>query len=55
MAERLEAGYIWINGSSRHFLGVPFGGYKQSGVGREESVEELLSYVQTKAVNTWLT
>ena len=53
-AERLEAGYIWINGSSRHFLGVPFGGYKQSGIGREESVEELLSYVQVKAVNTAL-
>ncbi len=53
-AERLEAGYIWINGSSRHFLGVPFGGYKQSGIGREESVEELLSYVQLKAVNTTL-
>jgi betaine-aldehyde dehydrogenase len=52
--ERLEAGYIWINGSSRHFLGVPFGGFKQSGIGREESVEELLSYVQTKAVNTAL-
>jgi len=53
-AEQLEAGYIWINGSSRHFLGVPFGGYKQSGIGREESVEELLSYVQTKSVNTAL-
>ncbi|MBI4523313.1 MAG: aldehyde dehydrogenase family protein [Deltaproteobacteria bacterium] len=53
-AEQLEAGYIWINGSSRHFLGVPFGGYKQSGIGREESVEELLSYVQSKAVNTAL-
>ncbi|MCH8056066.1 MAG: aldehyde dehydrogenase family protein, partial [Deltaproteobacteria bacterium] len=54
IAERLEAGYLWINGSSRHFLGVPFGGYKQSGIGREESLEELLSYVQTKAVNTAL-
>ena len=53
-AEQLEAGYIWINGSSRHFLGVPFGGYKQSGIGREESLKELLSYVQTKAVNTTL-
>jgi len=53
-AERIEAGYIWINGSSRHFLGVPFGGFKQSGIGREESVEELLSYVQTKAVNAAL-
>lgn len=53
-AERLQAGYLWINGSSRHFLGVPFGGFKQSGIGREESLEELLSYVQTKAVNTSL-
>ncbi len=53
-AAQLEAGYVWINGSSRHFLGVPFGGYKQSGIGREESLEELLSYVQTKAVNTAL-
>ncbi|MBI2987216.1 MAG: aldehyde dehydrogenase family protein [Deltaproteobacteria bacterium] len=53
-AERLEAGYLWINGSSRHFLGVPFGGFKQSGIGREESVEELLSYTQVKAVNTAL-
>ncbi len=53
-AERLQAGYLWINGSSRHFLGVPFGGFKQSGIGREESLEELLSYVQTKAVNTAL-
>jgi acyl-CoA reductase-like NAD-dependent aldehyde dehydrogenase len=54
IAERIEAGYMWINGSSRHFLGVPFGGYKQSGIGREESVEELLSYVQIKAINTAL-
>ncbi|MFQ5851839.1 MAG: aldehyde dehydrogenase family protein [Candidatus Binatia bacterium] len=53
-AERLEAGFLWINDSSRHFLGVPFGGYKQSGIGREESLEELLSYVQTKSVNTAL-
>jgi betaine-aldehyde dehydrogenase len=53
-AELIQAGYIWINGSSRHFLGVPFGGFKQSGIGREESLEELLSYLQTKAVNTAL-
>jgi len=50
-ARRLEAGYIWINGSSRHFIGAPFGGYKQSGLGREESLEELLSYTQIKHVN----
>ncbi|PXY25191.1 aldehyde dehydrogenase [Prauserella coralliicola] len=51
LADRVEAGYVWINGSSRHFWGVPFGGTKSSGIGREESVEELLSYTELKAVN----
>ena len=50
-AQRVEAGYIWINNSSAHFLGAPFGGYKQSGLGREECVEELLEFTQTKNVN----
>ncbi|PXY36927.1 aldehyde dehydrogenase [Prauserella flavalba] len=51
LAERVEAGYVWINGSSRHYWGVPFGGTKSSGLGREESVEELVSYTELKAVN----
>jgi 2-formylbenzoate dehydrogenase len=51
LADRVEAGYVWVNGSSRHFWGVPFGGTKSSGTGREESVEELLSYTELKAVN----
>ncbi|WP_245773953.1 aldehyde dehydrogenase family protein [Pseudonocardia ammonioxydans] len=51
LADRLEAGYVWINGSSRHFWGMPFGGTKSSGIGREESIEELLSYTELKAVN----
>ena len=51
VAAALDAGYLWINGSSRHFAGVPFGGVKLSGVGREESVEELLSYTQLKTLN----
>jgi len=33
---------------------VPFGGVKQSGVGREESLDELLSYTQLKTVNIML-
>jgi len=32
-------------------LNVPFGGYKQSGGGREECLDELLSFTQTKSVN----
>jgi 2-formylbenzoate dehydrogenase len=54
MAAALEAGYVWINGSSRHYWGLPFGGVKASGVGREESVDELLSYTETKAVTVVL-
>lgn len=50
----LAAGYTWINGSSTHFWGLPFGGVKASGVGREESREELVSYTETKTVNVLL-
>lgn len=50
-ASRVEAGYVWINNSSLHFHGAPFGGYKQSGIGREESFEELIEFTQTKNVN----
>ncbi|GAB4079134.1 aldehyde dehydrogenase family protein [Modestobacter muralis] len=54
MAAALQAGYVWINGSARHYWGLPFGGMKSSGVDREESVEELLSYTETKAVTVVL-
>ncbi len=54
LASKVEAGYIWINGASTHHVGVPFGGYKQSGLGREESIEELLAYTQIKNVNVTL-
>ena len=38
----VEAGFVWINEVSKHFLGAPFGGVKQSGIGREECLEELI-------------
>ncbi len=50
-ASRVDAGYVWINSTGRHFPGAPFGGYKQSGQGREESFDELLSYTQIKNVH----
>ncbi|MGN6764817.1 MAG: aldehyde dehydrogenase family protein [Rhizobiaceae bacterium] len=53
-AARIEAGYIWINSAGAHFLGAPFGGYKQSGLGREECLEDLLAYTQLKNVNVTL-
>lgn len=43
-----------MDGSSRHYWGLPFGGVKASGVGREESVDELLSYTETKSVTVTL-
>jgi len=53
-AARVQAGYIWVNGASTHYVGVPFGGYKQSGMGREESIDELLACTQIKNVNVTL-
>jgi acyl-CoA reductase-like NAD-dependent aldehyde dehydrogenase len=50
-ARDVEAGFVWVNDSGRHFLGTPFGGFKESGLGREEDTEELYSYTQTKNVN----
>jgi betaine-aldehyde dehydrogenase len=46
-----EAGFVWVNEVSRHFLGAPFGGVKQSGLGREECIEELLSFTQEKNIH----
>lgn len=51
VAHALHAGFIWVNDTSRHFTGMPFGGYKASGVGREESLEELLGFTQLKSIN----
>lgn len=51
LADRLETGYVWVNDSTTHYWGTPFGGWKNSGVGREEGREELLSYLQTTAVH----
>jgi betaine-aldehyde dehydrogenase len=50
-AGRVEAGYVWVNHAGPHHIGAPFGGYKQSGMGREEGLEELLASTQIKNVN----
>jgi acyl-CoA reductase-like NAD-dependent aldehyde dehydrogenase len=54
LARRLDAGYVWVNNTSQHFPGMPFGGFKESGVGREEDGAELLAYTQVKSVNVSL-
>jgi betaine-aldehyde dehydrogenase len=54
LARRIEAGYVWINTSGAHYIGTNFGGYKKSGLGREEGLEELLSYTQMKNIHVML-
>lgn len=54
IGQRLHAGYVWINGCSAHFPGMPFGGFKNSGVGREGGLEELLSFTEEKAYHVIL-
>ncbi|MYX39152.1 MULTISPECIES: aldehyde dehydrogenase family protein [unclassified Streptomyces] len=49
-ARDLRAGYVWVNASSAHVPGAAFGGVRNSGVGREEGMEELESYTQPKNV-----
>src|SRR5215471_19134194 len=50
MAEQLQAGTVWINCYNIFDAALPFGGYKQSGWGREMGHEVLNNYTQTKAV-----
>lgn len=53
-AAAVEAGFVWINETSKHFIGTPFGGFKQSGIGREECLEEILSFTQEKNIHVRL-
>lgn len=50
LSRAIHAGYVWINESSDHYLGAPFGGVKQSGLGREECLGEMLAYTEPKTV-----
>jgi betaine-aldehyde dehydrogenase len=50
-AGEVQAGFVWINEVGKHFLGAPFGGYKQSGIGREECLSELLAFTQEKNIH----
>lgn len=48
LAHRLQAGFVWVNGRGQRPFGAPFGGFKQSGLGEENSLGELLGYTQAK-------
>jgi (Z)-2-((N-methylformamido)methylene)-5-hydroxybutyrolactone dehydrogenase len=55
IAHRLKAGTIWINSYRVLANNVPYGGFGQSGIGRENGIEGLNAYLQTKSVWVELT
>ena len=50
MAERIEAGSVWVNDIHRSYHDVPFGGMKESGVGREKGRYGVESYLEYKTI-----
>jgi phenylacetaldehyde dehydrogenase len=50
MARRIRAGTVWVNCHNVFDASLPFGGYKQSGWGREMGEEVLHNYTETKAI-----
>ena len=50
VSERLEAGTVWVNTYRSTSYTTPFGGYKASGLGRENGIEAIKEYLQTKSV-----
>ncbi|WP_343600741.1 aldehyde dehydrogenase family protein [Mycobacterium sp.] len=54
VARQLKAGSVWVNQYNGFDTAMPFGGYKQSGWGRELGVDALDLYLETKSVNVAL-
>lgn len=50
-ASSVRAGYVWVNDSTTHHFGMPFGGWGESGLGREESMDEYRSYLLPKSIH----
>jgi len=50
VAHRLRAGFIGVNGGAPYFADMPFGGYKSSGVGRQNGYAGFEQYLEVKAV-----
>jgi len=51
VAERIQAGTVWVNTYRSISYTTPFGGYKRSGLGRENGQEAIMGYLQTKAIS----
>jgi (Z)-2-((N-methylformamido)methylene)-5-hydroxybutyrolactone dehydrogenase len=50
MSERIQAGTVWVNTYRAVSFMSPFGGYKDSGLGRENGIDAIREYLQTKSV-----
>jgi len=50
VTEKLEAGTVWVNNYRATSFTSPFGGYKESGIGRESGTEAIKEYLRTKCV-----
>ncbi|MDA1371718.1 MAG: aldehyde dehydrogenase [Proteobacteria bacterium] len=50
IARGLQAGTVWINTYKQQSISTPFGGYKESGLGREKGTQGIRIYMQTKAI-----
>ncbi|KAI0032424.1 aldehyde dehydrogenase [Vararia minispora EC-137] len=50
-ANRVQAGTVWVNSMMSGNVQIPFGGYKQSGIGRENGEAALAEYTNVKAVH----
>ena len=50
VAGAIKAGTVWINTYKQLSIAAPFGGYKQSGLGREKGIQGLRAYQQTKSI-----
>ena len=53
-ARRVQSGCVWINGVGNYFKGTPYGGLKNSGIGKESALQELLSYTEEKSIHIML-
>jgi len=50
MSEKLQAGTVWVNTYRAVSFMAPFGGYKDSGLGRENGIDAIREYLQVKSV-----
>jgi phenylacetaldehyde dehydrogenase len=54
LAARIKAGIVWVNGHNQIDAALPFGGFKESGMGREMGMVGLEHYTETKSIAVFL-